>query len=320
MFVDAMDNTGLSKLLERLQTVLPITKPELAYLTHEGRTYFSRHSRTPGEPHSAITVLIQGIYDLDPEFARKILRKKIQHTGQATEMCRGMVKVAAKSLTRLQSQNPELDLHLPEGDSVHEIIPLSAPTQPRLLHQEPDLSPLFTSSASRSPEAWLQRSAELATQVCLRAERFESDRPVAAILVSAEGIVLAAARNTNSRNRTLHAEVNLLQSYHERCKRPIPAGASLYVALKPCKMCAGMIWECAEDLNSLRVFYGQDDPGSMAKATVLDPHSHERTRALLQNFRIVPDTLQELRAFQKSANETERSGSGEPDLRKESGF
>jgi len=101
---------------------------------------------------------------------------------------------------------------------------------------------------------------------------------IAALLVSAEARILAWAVNSSARNKTLHAEVNLVQSYCRRTGAPLPAGARIYTTLKSCKMCAGMIWSAARDPLSLRVFFGKDDPGPKARATVLSANSFERIR------------------------------------------
>jgi tRNA(Arg) A34 adenosine deaminase TadA len=89
-------------------------------------------------------------------------------------------------------------------------------------------------------------------------------------LFSKEGELLAHAVNTNARNRFCHAEINLLRELHFRGLKGIPAGASLYVTLKPCRMCAAMILSFCENSESIRVFYDENDPGPNARRTALD--------------------------------------------------
>lgn len=48
----------------------------------------------------------------------------------------------------------------------------------------------------------------------------------------------------------------------------IPAGSCVYSTLKPCNMCAGTINDASG--GNAKVFWGQDDPGSMAGDTKLD--------------------------------------------------
>ena len=43
-------------------------------------------------------------------------------------------------------------------------------------------------------------------------------------------------------------------------------------------MCAGLLWDHCADRTTLRVFYGEEDPGRAARATVLDLGSASRER------------------------------------------
>src|SRR4051794_24453096 len=77
---------------------------DVAFLASEDVIYFSQHKKaSPGEPQSAITALIQGIWDKYPDKARGLLRNRIYSTQVPTEMCFGMVKVAAKRLSIISS-------------------------------------------------------------------------------------------------------------------------------------------------------------------------------------------------------------------------
>ncbi len=91
------------------------------------------------------------------------------------------------------------------------------------------------------------------------------DRPVGAVLLSREGVVLGAAINQNAKNRTRHAEVNLLREWGAQTGRPLPVGSTIVTTLKPCKMCAGGILSSAELAEDLSVFYLHDDPGPAAQ-------------------------------------------------------
>ena len=88
---------------------------------------------------------------------------------------------------------------------------------------------------------------------------------VAALLVARDGRILAWGLNTNKRNPTHHAEVNMLQAYHAghggQAYAGLPPGARIYTTLKCCKMCAAMIRHCAGEPANLRVYYGVPDPG-----------------------------------------------------------
>jgi tRNA(Arg) A34 adenosine deaminase TadA len=100
-------------------------------------------------------------------------------------------------------------------------------------------------------------------------------------LVSNEGKILTSAINSNSTHKTHHAEINLIRDYCARNQKKLPVGARIYTTLKPCKMCAGMIWEHAEDLKKIAVYFFENDLGSFARSTVLNPGSFERNRATL---------------------------------------
>jgi len=50
------------------------------------------------------------------------------------------------------------------------------------------------------------------------------------------------------------------------------------VTLKPCKMCAGLLWDATEDPLGLQVVYAEEDPGRSARETVLDAGSMARRR------------------------------------------
>lgn len=235
---------------------------DLAILRDGARTYFARSTRDCPPHLSAPVILIQGIYDLRPELARKIVRHRIFTTVPPSPSVAGIVRVAAKRITTgLDPTDPVLAL-----GSSEELVELRS----EAFHfPMPPAVPAPRSSASHADPMSLAR--ELAAQVPRDRALYECDRPVAALLVSRDGSLLAAALNTNARNRTLHAEMNLIRAMGGR----LPAGSRLYVTLKPCRMCAGMIHDSAEDLRALRVIYGDEDPGPNARHTALDlsPHS-----------------------------------------------
>jgi tRNA(Arg) A34 adenosine deaminase TadA len=173
------------------------------------------------------------------------------------------VKVAAKRIYT----------SLPHADSTFQIIPnenvidIRPRAHPRFIW---NLDSFFESKPQNDAD-FMKIAQHLARQVCLQNARYESDRPIAALLVSKENEILGAAINTNAKNRTLHAEMNLIEACHEQ---RIPKGARIYSTLKPCKMCAGMIVDSAEELSSLRVVYAENDPGKNAQNTALDRCTH----------------------------------------------
>lgn len=69
-----------------------------------------------------------------------------------------------------------------------------------------------------------------------------SDLPVAAILVK-DSQVIAKAVNTRELNKSVleHAEINVIKEANKVLGQWNLSGASLYVNLEPCPMCAGAI-------------------------------------------------------------------------------
>ena len=90
---------------------------------------------------------------------------------------------------------------------------------------------------------------------------------------------IAHAKNTHFRIKTRHAELNLLLAL-KQAGRNIPKHSILVSTLKPCAMCSALIWEMAEDLNSLQVIYLKNDPGPWGQNTILTEGSPARSRFL----------------------------------------
>jgi tRNA(adenine34) deaminase len=110
---------------------------------------------------------------------------------------------------------------------------------------------------------WMARSIKLATTAGNAGEV-----PVGAIIINAEGALIAVGENRRERDQdpTAHAEIvairaagAYLNNWHlDRC--------TLYVTLEPCPMCAGAI--VAARLGLL--VYGADDPKTGSVRTVLN--------------------------------------------------
>ncbi|MEO7496327.1 MAG: nucleoside deaminase [Massilia sp.] len=69
--------------------------------------------------------------------------------------------------------------------------------------------------------------------------RDEGHHPFAALVVGADGQVIAEAINASSEDRTAHAEMNALRIASRRHAPAQLAGATLYSSAEPCAMCAG---------------------------------------------------------------------------------
>ncbi len=236
----------------------------LAVLEYEGRILYAEHAPSPHEPHSAVTELIQGIWARDPGLARKILRARIHATTpHLSTLERGMVKVAAKRITPGYSATDLRQLLDPESKKPWERV-RSLPT-PELLQPGFNSNPMAIAIS-------LEKGMGAEPQSAL----YERDRRVAAILLSPAKKLLAAALNTNAQDRTRHAEVNLIQGWWAREGKPLPKGCEIHVTVQCCRMCAGMIWDTAEDPWSIQVHYQRTDPGPMARGTILQANSPER--------------------------------------------
>ena len=142
--------------------------------------------------------------------------------------------------------------------------------------------------------------------------RWRRDRGVMAMLVSNDGRLLDAARNTNADNKCLHAEFNLLRpwlsgndestgaaftsgSRRESGRRTVPAGSRLLVSLQCCRMCAALVCAAADAQLSdedgggetadegdalLDVVFLDEDPGPLARSTALQERGWERQHSM----------------------------------------
>jgi tRNA(adenine34) deaminase len=107
------------------------------------------------------------------------------------------------------------------------------------------------------------RALELARQAGA-----EGEVPVGAVLVNEAGQVLAQAHNQSIGlcDPTAHAEVLALRQAAKQAGNYRLTGATMYVTLEPCPMCAGaIIWA-----RLARVVYGAADPKAGALGSVLD--------------------------------------------------
>jgi tRNA(adenine34) deaminase len=115
---------------------------------------------------------------------------------------------------------------------------------------------------SATDERWMRlaiREAELALE--------HDDVPVGAVVAGGDEL-LGAGHNERERRQdpTAHAEVLALRAAAARLGSWRILGATLYVTLEPCAMCAGAIV-----LSRIpRVVYGAPDPKAGAAGSVLD--------------------------------------------------
>jgi tRNA(Arg) A34 adenosine deaminase TadA len=252
---------------------------DVAFLSAAQGVFYARRVEWP--PVSPVLRLLRGLHELEPGRARYVARYRIFCTGEASASCDAAMRVAARHMTAGVAA-VDHGVHL---DDVPRLDAGSAGPAPR--RASPELEPALSAIVDAGPRgrdhgAWMTLAQRLAAEMRRRAAALgrdaRSDKPVAALLVDGDGTLLGWATNTGARNPTSHAEVNLVEQWLAQARRPLPRGCRVYSTLKPCKMCAGLLWDSAADAFEQTVFYGDDDPGRYARETVLDARSMARRR------------------------------------------
>jgi tRNA(adenine34) deaminase len=96
----------------------------------------------------------------------------------------------------------------------------------------------------------------------------DADVPVGAVILNADGAVIARARNRRQADRdpTAHAEVLAIRAAARAVGQWRLTGCTLVVTLEPCTMCAGAVTLARLD----RLVYGADDPKAGAVGSLWD--------------------------------------------------
>jgi tRNA(adenine34) deaminase len=135
--------------------------------------------------------------------------------------------------------------------------------------------PIAAESASlfsAADVAYMRRALLLAEH----ARDAENEVPVGAVLVLGDDIVgLGWNRNITLHDPTAHAEIQALRAAGEKLANHRLSGATLYVTLEPCAMCAMAMIHARVG----RVVYGATDPktgaaGSVFDTLISDKHNH----------------------------------------------
>jgi tRNA(Arg) A34 adenosine deaminase TadA len=247
---------------------------EVAWVEFKGKVYFSYFAKGSSAPSSAVVKLLQGLFDRHKDHSFFILRQRIFTTAALSEMCKGMIKVVAKRATGeiVPEQDSEFSEQLEfievdvADNSLSSVTHLNTENQMLVASVGEWLANLKPQNESDH----LKAAFDLSKQVPRGEVLHDYDREIAALLISPDGQVLSYGVNSNSINKTLHAEVNLVQRYFREHGQKIPAGSVLYSTHKPCKMCAGMIYDWAESSTQLKVYYSVEESGGFSKQTVLD--------------------------------------------------
>jgi tRNA(Arg) A34 adenosine deaminase TadA len=99
-------------------------------------------------------------------------------------------------------------------------------------------SPAGAYPAPRPAElTWLRRAIALSAQ-----SRAAGHHPFAALVVAADGTVLAESMNAHAVDRTCHAEMNAARAASAAHAPAALHGATMYTSAEPCAMCAGAIY------------------------------------------------------------------------------
>jgi tRNA(adenine34) deaminase len=124
----------------------------------------------------------------------------------------------------------------------------------------------------------------LALEEARRAEEHD-DVPIGAVVV-ADGRVVATAHNERElrKDPTAHAEILALRAASEELGTWRLAGATLYVTLEPCPMCAG----AAVLARITRLVYGPQDPKAGAAYSLYNVVQDPR---LNHQMEVTPDVL-----------------------------
>jgi tRNA(adenine34) deaminase len=112
-----------------------------------------------------------------------------------------------------------------------------------------------------------------ALQLAAHARDAENEVPVGAVLVQGGEIIgLGWNRNITLHDPTAHAEVQAMRAAGEKLANHRLSGATLYVTLEPCSMCAMAMIHARID----RVVYAAADPKTGAAGSVFDTLISER--------------------------------------------
>jgi tRNA(adenine34) deaminase len=143
--------------------------------------------------------------------------------------------------------------------------------------------------------AYMRRALQLAEH----ARDAENEVPVGAVLVHGTDIVgLGWNRNIILHDPTAHAEIMALRAAGAKLANHRITGATLYVTLEPCAMCAMALVHARIG----RVVYGATDPKTGAAGSVFDTlvdprHNH---RIVVQGGLLAEQSAQLLRDFFRS--------------------
>jgi tRNA(Arg) A34 adenosine deaminase TadA len=216
--------------------------------------------------------LVTGIYENEKFEAWRTLRQRIYVTRDVTPFEAALVRVCAKRVSVAASVD-DFSAAKSNAQRVVDVssVSLADPVAARdVAHLVPHrLVDTLDTGSSEALAAAMAVNQDFAATIPLDPDLFSSPRPVAASLISSSGEWLAAAVNSNGVVRTRHAELNLVFNWFATSGRKIPAGAVLITSLSPCRMCAALLAEMAEDGADLVVWSQREDTGRLGRQNSL---------------------------------------------------
>jgi tRNA(Arg) A34 adenosine deaminase TadA len=256
-----------NQLPEQILRALATPEQDVAFVIHDERVYFSRFPKSIRAPSSALVKLVQGIFAEFHDLSFFILRNRIYTNRSSSEMDQGMLKVAGKRATfdveakdHQQALSQFTFIEVGEGRI---IINSASGVFPAHLKEKLQFLPRELSAQFEVLKLLAETNPSLP-------DLHDSNRKIAALLLDEQQKVIGIGLNQNAKNKTLHAEVNLVQSLYLETGLRIPKNSILLSTHKPCKMCAGMIFDSCEHPDSLRVYYQTEESGGLSRNTVLD--------------------------------------------------
>jgi len=261
----------------------PRTTSKMAYFEQDGICYFATDERKGYDPvfklfgtgHKNIAITTN--YDATSESVKGVLLLHKSTATKFTVTTGKSVKVSSKAC-----QKVEIDI----AKDLKAKYPV--PT-----NVSPIVSDIQSESASVKDDQGRYKSCGMRTvhrlylataYVILRKLHAAQRDGVVALIVDKGGRIVSWGRK-NPDVPCWHGETSAIMGLGGK----IPKGSSVYSTLKPCNMCAGLIHDASG--GDAKVFWGQDDPGSMAADTILEKEktghvldgnkSHDGARGIL---------------------------------------
>lgn len=239
---------------------MPSTE-QLAWIQTPDTLFFARCRKSAPAPTSAAIKLLQGIFDLHRDHSFFILRNRMYLSYTPERQDLGMIKLLAKR----HAVSPEI----PDFTDATEIgVPddpyFTIQSRRYLIRHEPG-TPVVDP---------LETLAAMELQIPVETILHDSPRKIVAYAFDGERGLLTATAHSGVVNKSLHAEVCLIQDLHRAGHARFPVDGTLVVSMKPCRMCAAMIADFLPENFRGKILYRDDNDGSRTRGSVLDGQSY----------------------------------------------